>query len=383
MSARLVAEVDLAAIRHNVREIRALVGLRVEVMPVVKADGYGHGAVEVARAAMQSGAEWLGAATTTEGIALRNAFPSVSICVFSPFARDEAEEIAYHRLVPLIGDLESARAISLAAHRIRTAASVHIKVDTGMGRSGVLPEEALRLADHIARMPAIALTGLATHFASAESDPDFTAEQFAIFDRTRKVVQATDAPLRHFHTAASAALIRYPYCRLNLVRPGLLVYGILPRLSEKISIPSFRPALTLKTWIVLLRHLPAGHTVSYSRTHTLARPSRIAVLPVGYGDGYPRDLSNRGSVLVSGQRAPIVGRVCMDVTLADVTDIPEAGVGSETVMIGAQGEQRIGAEEIARLIGTTEHDITTRLTSRVPRVFIGKSPENVARATKS
>jgi alanine racemase len=374
MDARVVAEIDLGAIRQNVGAIRSLVGLRVEVMPVVKADGYGHGAVEVARAALEGGAEWLGVATPAEGIALRKAFPGASICVLSPFARDEAEEIAYHQLVPFVGDLESARALSLSAHRIRSGVCIHMKVDTGMGRSGVLPEEAARLAEYIARMPAITITGLATHFACAESDPDFTSQQLALFHQARKAVEAADAPLRHYHAAASAALLSCPSSRLNLVRPGLLVYGIRPEVPADMPVPPFHPALTLKTRIVLIRTLPAGHTLSYGRTYSLARPSRIAVLPVGYGDGYPRDLSHKGSVLVCGRRVPIVGRICMDVTLADVTDIPDASVGTEAVLIGAQDEERIRVEEIARLIGTTEHDVTTRLTSRVPRVYAHGKP---------
>jgi len=371
MTSRVWAEIDLSAIRQNIDAIRALVGPRVDLMPVVKADAYGHGMREVARAALKAGAEWLGVASVAEGVTLRPLLPDANICVFAPFDPADAEEIACHRLTPFLSNLDGARALSRAAQRLRTSVHVHLEADTGMGRSGVLPDQVAQVAEQVARMPCIHLTGLATHFPSAEDDPAFTARQLETLNQARKKVEAAGAPLRYVHCASSAAILRYPESRLNLVRPGLLLYGILPAVPPETPIPDLRPALTLKTRVVLIRSLPAGHPISYQRTHTLARASRIATLPVGYGDGYPRALGNAGHALLCGRRAPIVGRVCMDVTLADVTDIPEAAVGSEVVLIGAQGQAQIRVEEIARLIGTTEHDVTTRLTPRVPRIYGG------------
>lgn len=369
MEPRVWAEIDLATIRHNVTAIRTHVGLRVDVMPVVKADGYGHGAAEVAQAALEAGAEWLGVATVEEGVALRKLFPAAKICVFAPFQREECPEIVVHRLIPLVSVLEQARNLSQAAQRARSGVQVHLEVDTGMGRSGVLPEHAEGLAKLIARMPSILITGLSTHFPSAESDPIFTAQQLQIFQQVRVAIEATDTRLSPVHCANSAALLRYPACRLDLVRPGLLTYGILPHVPPDTPIPPVRPALALKTRIALIRKLPQGHTISYGRTYALSRPGRIATLPIGYGDGYPRALSNVGHVLVCGRKAPIVGRICMDVTMIDVSDIPEAHVGAEVVLVGKQGEQEIRVEEIARLTQTTEHDVTTRLTARVPRIY--------------
>lgn len=368
MRSRVWAEVDLTAIRRNVEAIRALVGRGVDIMPVVKADAYGHGMMEVADAALRAGVKWLGAATVAEGVALRQRFPDTSICTFAPFSAEEAEEIARHRLTPFLSDLERARVLALAAQRLRTVARAHLEADTGMGRSGVLPDQMLRFVEQAMRMPSLLLTGLATHFPSAEDDPEFTRRQVTALQAIHAAVTSAGAPLTYVHCANSAALLCYPESRQNLVRPGLLLYGILPDVPTQVPLPPLLPALTLKTRIALLRALPAGHSISYQRTYTLARAGRIATLPVGYGDGYPRALSNVGQALVCGRRAPIVGRVCMDVTMIDVTDIPEAAVGTEVVLIGAQGSERIRVEEIARAIGTTPHDVTTRLTARVPRI---------------
>jgi len=339
-------------------------------MPVVKADAYGHGAVEVAREALVAGAEWLGVASVAEGIELRKVFPGAAICIFSPFALDEAEDIAANRLIPFISDLESARALSRAAQRVRTGVRMHIEIDTGMGRNGVSVEGAARLAEHISRMPSVLITGILTHFSAAESDPVLTERQFALFLKARKEIEATDTTLPHLHCAASAAMLRYPLTRLNLVRPGLLTYGIVPAMPPEATVPALKPAMTVKTYIGLVRELPADSTISYGSTFVTSRPSRIAVIQAGYGDGYPRALSNKGSVLICGQRAKIVGRVCMDVTMVDVTDIPNAQVGGEVVLIGQQGDERIRVEEVANLISTTDHDITTRFTARVPRIYV-------------
>jgi alanine racemase len=367
---RVVAEVDLGAIRRNVAAIRDFVGLRVDVMPVVKADAYGHGALPIARTAIEAGAEWIGVATVEEGAAIRKALPAATICLLSPSSTAEAEEIVVQRLVPFVSDVEGARELSKAGQRLRGTARVHLEVDTGMGRSGALPQAVVRLAEHIARMPSILVTGMATHFPSAEDDPEYTERQIALFSTLAEAITSTDTLLNHLHCANSAAILRYPSARFNLVRPGLLVYGIRPGVPDDVPIPEVTPALTLKSQIVLIRSLPAGHTLSYGRTHSLGRASRIATVPVGYGDGYPRALSNVCHVLVCGRRAPVVGSICMDVLLADVSEIPEAELGADVVLIGKQGELRVTAAEMARAAGTTEHDITTRLTQRVPRVYV-------------
>lgn len=368
MEDRVVAEIDLGVIRQNVAELRAHVGLRVDVMAVVKADAYGHGALDVARVAQEAGVEWYGVATVEEGVALRKVLSRPNIAVFSPFAHSDAEEIVLNHLTPFVGDLESAQVLSHAAQKLRAGARIHLEVDTGMGRSGLLPDAASRVSAQIARMSSILVTGMCTHFPSAEDDPEFTAQQLAMFLRTAEAVRATDTVLPHLHCANSAALLQYPASRLNMVRPGLLIYGIIPPVSDGIALPALAPALTLKARISQIRALPAGHTIGYGRTHKLSRSSRVATLAVGYGDGYPRALGNRGHVLIAGKRAPILGRVCMDVTIVDVTDIPQVQIGDQATLIGSQGLQRITVEEIARLTGATEHDVVLRLTQRVRKV---------------
>lgn len=369
MTNRVVAEIDLGAIRSNVSEICGFVGPRVAVMPVVKADAYGHGALEVARVALESGADWLGVATVEEGVTLRKAFSTVNIAVFAPFDYDDAETIVLHRLTTFLSDMEGAMALSRAGQKLRGGARVHLEVDTGMGRSGALPDMAIRITKQVARMPSIIICGLTTHFPSAEDNPDFSMTQLSQFLKTAESVKETDTQLQHLHCANSAALLRYPAARLNMVRPGLLTYGIVPEVPASTPMPLLRPALTLKTHVVLVRALPEGHTISYGKTHVLRRPSLVATLPVGYGDGYPRALGNYGEVLINGQRAPIIGRVCMDVTMVDVTEVPNVEQGTEVVLIGSQGIEQITVEELARSIQTTEHDITTRMTARVPRIY--------------
>jgi alanine racemase len=370
---RVQAEIDLSAIRHNMQLICSLMGLRVSVMPVVKANAYGHGAAEVARAVHAAGAEWLAVATVEEGVSLRKLLPYASICLLSPFSYDLADEIIVNRLTPVVGDLEAARALSRTAQRLRTGIKIHVELDTGMGRSGFLTDLAVKHCEIISRMTSVVITGLCTHFPSAEDDPDFTRAQIASFLMIKKQVEAADILLTQQHCANSAALLRYPESRMNMVRPGLLTYGIHPDIPAEFRIPDLRPALTLKSVIAQVRPLPAGHSISYGRTHTLSEPRRIATVPVGYGDGYPREMGNAGCALVAGRRVPVVGHVCMDVLNLDVTDVPDASVGMEVVLIGAQGEERITVEEIARIVQTTEHEITTRLTARVPRVYLTPS----------
>lgn len=373
MSPRAWAEVDLSAIRENTSSIRAFLRHGAQVMTVVKADGYGHGAVNVARAALESGATWLGVATVDEGVRLRESFPSARICVFAAFLHDESEEVVRNRLIPFLSDVESARVLDAEALRQDAHVEAHLEIDTGMGRSGASVDRPAELAESLASMRRLELTGLATHFPSAENDPDFTRDQLGRFIAATKAITESGLNPNILHAANSAGICAVPESHLDLVRAGLLTYGLRPDLPESIPIPAVRPALSLKARIALIRELPAGSSISYGRTHILKRSSRVATIQIGYGDGYPRELSGKGSVLVAGRRAPILGRICMDVTVADVTEIPEAREGDEAVLIGSQGREQIRVQEIARLIGTTVHDVTTRLTSRVNRVYSGET----------
>jgi alanine racemase len=370
MRERAVSEVKLAVIAANAATIREMVGPNTALMAVVKADAYGHGSVEVSRAALSGGAYALGVATINEAILLRSHFPESPIFVLPPFAPYEAETVFEHQLTPLVSSPEQLDALSAAAKRLNRVVNLHIEIDTGMGRSGVQPDRAFDLAASVMDKEGVSLTGLATHFASSGEDAAYTERQLSVFSEASRAIRSLSSHKLMLHAANSAGVLCHPESRLDMVRTGLLLYGIMPPIANGITVPSLTPAMRVKTQIALIRVLPEGHSISYGQTHTLRRKSRVATIPIGYGDGYPREMSNRGEVLIHGRRAPILGRVCMDVTVVDVTDIPEAVVGDEVVLIGQQGKEQIKAEQIARQIGTTEHEITTRLLPRLARVYV-------------
>ncbi len=383
------AEVDLGAIAHNLKEIRRLVGRGVKVLCAVKADGYGHGAVAVSKTVLKEGADYLGVANLREAIQLREAGIKADILIFGSGLPEEADDIVRHNLTATVCTKEFASALSKKAEREKRAARVHIKVDTGMGRIGVYFEEAVKFTKKVAQLKYLDIEGLYTHFPSAEEkDKTFSLLQIQNFKETIAQLKSEgiDIPLRHM--ANSAAILNLAESYFNLVRPGLILYGIYP--SDEVSRSlELKPALTLKTRIVFLKKVPAGRTISYGRTYTTKRETTIATLPIGYADGYSRFLSNppakeivrragKGEVLIGGKRAPVVGRICMDQTMIDVGHIPHPEIGQEVVLIGrhalsdskhltGQGEDRISVEEIAKRIGTIPHEVVSRLGKRIYR----------------
>ncbi len=378
---RAWAEIDLDAVRSNVSEALSMLGQDRNLLAVVKADAYGHGILQTSKAAIAGGAKWLGVATAAEGVNLREAgvvAPIALICAPCP-TDSEAVAILENNLVPAIGDRFILQALARAAAKLRmpfSAACVHLELDTGCGRSGFLPEEAVE-AWRFATEQGLRINGFATHFADADgSEEDFTLEQWNKFARTRRCLESAGASFEWIHAGNSAATLRIPTLDCNLVRPGLLLYGISPTLPGGSPLElKLRPALSLKARVATVRNLPEGHNISYGLTCALARPSRVATVLIGYGDGYPRRLSNLGEMLVQGRRVPILGRVCMDQTMVDVTDLPEVFPGEIATCIGEDGKEKITVEEIARKIGTTDHEITTALTSRLPRVYVPKERE--------
>ncbi len=359
------ARIDLSAIAANVKVAMRLAG-PAAVMAVVKADAYGHGAVPVAQAALEAGAAWLGVAIPEEGRLLRQAGIRAPVLVLGPVLPSDAELSVRDALDQCVSDLAQIEALQQAAEAQGREAWVHIKVDTGMGRVGFRPEEMPRVAARLGAAPRVRVRALMTHFADAEAaDGAYTAEQLRRFDRAWRACRAAglEPPLRH--AANSAGLLRAPEARFDLVRPGILLYGYPPCGGA----PPLRPALRLSTRILQLKDLPAGAAVSYGRTFVAPRAARVALLPVGYADGWSRLLSNCGQVLVRGRRARIVGRVCMDLTLADVTGIPEVAVGDEVVLLGRQGEEEIGADEVAALQSTISYEVLCTVGARVPRRY--------------
>ena len=364
---RAWAEIDIAVLRANINSIRRAVGPQTAVMAVVKADAYGHGIVEVARGALDAGALWLGVATVDEGISLREAGIQSPIALLCAAVPNEASEILHHTLVPMVGDNALLGALIHAA-KIRNDAiaspPVHLEIDTGMGRSGVLPEQAVPFWKR-ATASGLRVTGLATHFADADGpDEALSVDQMDQFRQTRKALEAAGARFEVVHLNNSAATLRFPGDGGNLVRPGVLIYGIRPQMPASIlrACP-VSPVLALKARVAAVRSLPRGHAISYGATYKLPRDARVATVLIGYGDGYPRRLSNVGSMLLRGKRAPILGRVCMDQTVLDVTEIPDAAPGDIAICIGGEGGENISAEQIAAAIDTTEHEITTAVCS--------------------
>ncbi|HTU00162.1 MAG TPA: alanine racemase [Candidatus Sulfotelmatobacter sp.] len=367
-----VAEIDLAAIAHNVTLAKRLAGSATEVMAVVKADGYGHGALAVARTALSSGATWLGVAAPEEGRLLRQAGILAPILVLGPILPDQAATVVTAELDQCVSDVGQAEALASAARAVGRRARVHLKVDTGMGRVGVQPGELCAAAARLAALPGLHVHALMTHFAEAEAQ-EAAALSGALhrFDAAWRTCRGAGLEVAVRHAANSAALLLHPEARFDLVRPGLMLYGYHPRGAADAAATGLRPALRLRSAITQLKDLPAGASVSYGGTFVAPRAVRIAVVPIGYADGWGRLLSNRGQALVRGRRIPMVGRVCMDMTLLDVTDCPEARVGDEVVLLGRQGAEAVGADDVAALQGTISYEVLARIGPRIPRRYDG------------
>jgi len=364
------AVVDLDAIQHNLGLVRRIVGPKVQIMAAVKADAYGHGIVEVSQALLAAGADWLGVGSAWEGKRLREAGIDAPILVLGPTLIRESPLIISYRLSQAISSYELAEALSAEAQRQSQEVGIHLKVDSGMGRLGMRPEEALPLCKGLARLPRLRLEGLMTHFAVAhEKDKGFTRAQLDSFQQTALVLRQEGFHFDLHHAANSAAIIDLPQSHLDMVRPGIMLYGYFPSSEVSRAIP-LRPALTFRTEIGHLKSLQPGESVSYGRQFVASRPTRVAILPVGYADGYHRGLSRRAQVILHGQIAPVIGVICMDMTAVDVTEIPEARVGDEVILFGRQGDAQVSAEQVASWLNTIPYEVLTGIGSRVERVYV-------------
>ena len=362
------AEIDLTAIRDNLRTLRERVGPQVKILGVVKADAYGHGAVEVSRTLEAAGIDMLGVALAEEGVELRSEGARAPILVMAPIRADDVAGALEFDLTPTVDGPATAAEVETRAAELDCTAAVHLKIDTGMNRLGVRAEDAADAAAAIGRMEHLALEGAYTHFACADREGDTTTgEQLARFraalDGLRGV--GTEPPL--VHAANSSALLTLPESHFAMVRPGLALYGVHPcRAAEGVPL---RPALALVTRVACLKRVPTGEGVSYGHRWRAERESLLGVLPVGYGDGYPRALSDGGRVRAAGRLVPVVGTVCMDATMVDLTDVPEARPGLEVTLIEAESAGPIGAAAVAEVAGTIPYEILTGIGKRVPRVY--------------
>lgn len=346
----------------------------MKILTVVKADAYGHGLKQIAALLMQSGTDVFGVANLAEAAAIRRVGKGWPILMLGTLLPDEMETAIKDHVRATISSIEQATALSQAATRLQKTATVHVKIDTGMGRLGARPEDALALLRDVAALPGLTLEGLYTHYASAEDDTPFSQSQATRFQSVIRDVAAAGIEIPLIHANNSAALLHQPDTTFQLVRPGLLVYGIVPE-GSRADLAGlrkfFQPTLSLKCRVGFVKEIRKGDSLSYGRTFTASRKMKIATLTAGYGDGYLRAGSNRAEVLIQGRRCEVLGRITMDQTLVDVSKLASVHVGDEAVLIGSQKAETISATELATWCGTIPWEILTAITYRVPRLYRG------------
>jgi len=370
------AEINLKNIKFNVGSIKKIVGRSVDILAVVKADAYGHGLKQVAKTLEQTAVKIFGVATIEEGIELRLAGIKKDILILgSTYPFSNFSEVIKYNLTPTIASISGLEFFNkfanfknkqslLFADAHNKKLPFHLKIDTGMARLGISPKTFISLVEKIKNLKNIYIDGIYSHLACASENENFTKKQINDFEKLSREI-----PVRYKHIAASAAIIRYKSSHFNLVRPGLLIYGLKPSEFSN-SLIQVRPALSLKTKIVYLKTVPKKTSISYCRTFITDRVSKIATIPVGYADGFLRCNSNNAKVLVHGEKASVVGRVCMDMTMVDVTGIKNVVVGDDVIIIGTQGNEKISAENIAKRCKTINYEVVTSISKRVPRVYI-------------
>lgn len=358
-----VAEIDLKKLARNLRKVRGQVKQSADLLAIVKANAYGHGAVKIGQFIEENKlAQWLGVASIEEGIVLREAGIKTPILVLGSIYPFEAFEYAVkYDLAVTIASLAAAQSVCHIAEKLGKKAICHLKQETGMGRIGMRRGGTMKAAEFLHKNPYAVLDGLYSHLSSVETDPHFTEQQIGYFRDTLTGLELKNIVVPHIHIDASAAIAARPDAHYTLVRPGHSIYGLEP---------GYEPVLSLKTRIVYVKDIPAGFSISYNRSFIATRPMKVATLPLGYGDGYMRALSNKADVLIRGQRCRVLGNVTMDMLMADVTDVPGVCVGDEVVAVGRQGSEEITLAELANLAGTIDYEICTQLNARVPRIYL-------------
>jgi len=362
-------EIDLDAAKYNLARARSIVPPGVGLLFVVKADAYGHGAVRISRLAEECGVDILGVATLDEGRELRKAGIQLPILILSPVLPQEIEGVLENRLAATASSFEFVEEASVIASRLGTVCTLHVEIDTGMGRAGIAQASAFETISRMKSLPGIKLEGIFTHFPASDSDADFTTDQIGAFTGIVDRLRASGIDFRYVHSANSAAILNFPASHFNLVRPGLLVYGHAPSIVLKDSIDVI-PVMSFKARLVLVRDMPGGSSISYGRTYIAPGPMKMGVVPVGYGHGLSHRLSNKGQVLFRGKRVNVIGRVTMDMTMLDLSGFADAAVGEEIVIFGRQGSEAITADDVARWDETLNYEVLCRISKRVARVYI-------------
>ncbi len=360
------AVVDLGAIAYNISEIRKRIGKKRDLMAVVKADGYGHGSVEVSRTALTNGANCLGVAIPEEGQQLREAGIDVPILVLGLIQPEEAYKIVDSGLEQAISSLELAEALDQISSKVGTRINAHIKLDTGMGRVGLLPKDAVAFAKRASRFKNLNIKGIFSHFSCADDvDKTFAKKQIEVFNRLVRDIEASGIKIPKKHIANSAGILDLPESFCDLVRPGIMIYGLYPSAEVGHSI-ELKPAMAFLTKVIFVKWVSPGCPISYGRTFVTQKEAMVATLPVGYADGYNRLLSGRGEVLIKGHRVALVGRICMDMCMIDVSEVKNVQPGDEVILFG----KGLSVDEIAEKIGTINYEVVCAVGKRVPRVYV-------------
>jgi alanine racemase len=367
-------EVDLGHFAANWAEMRRLVGPDVKILQVVKADAYGHGAIEISNAALRNGASALGVANADEGVQLRVSGITAPVLILSPATGSEIDQIIKYNLTPSVSDLAFAAEFQEKALKAGIRAPLHVEVDTGMGRGGTIQTEACRTIREVSSFPNLLLEGIFTHFSESEILSCYNDLQWQAFRELLNKLETDGIRIPIRHISNSGAILNYPDCHLDMVRPGIISYGIHPSPATSAK-AALNPVMSFKTRVVLVKEFPEGYGIGYGRTFITRRPTRIATIPVGYGDGLGWPLSNQGEALIRGKRVPIAGRISMDMCTLDISRVPECAVGDEVVLMGEQGGERITADGIAAKVHSISYEILCALGKRAPRVFLqqGKS----------
>ena len=373
------AEINLKAFKHNLQNLKTVLGSKTDIMAVIKADAYGHGALPCAKAAIESGVGYLGAGVIEEGIELRKNGIKGPVLILGGIFPDEVTDLVHHNLSTILHTPHLAEALSKEGKKQGKTVNIHIKVDTGMNRLGVLPENLLALTEKISSLPNLKIEALSTHFSSADDeDLTITNQQIELFKKALNKLKKTGIIPPLTHLANTSALFRFTESHSKMVRPGLILYGALPspilnpvveNFCRNENLENFEPVMQWKSRIILLKSVQKGQALSYSRKYFTQKDSRIATLPIGYADGLPRRLSNNMEVLVKGRRVPQVGTICMDMILIDVSKVPDVQIGDEVVIFGKQGEEVIQVEELAQKADTIPYEILCNIGKRVPRTY--------------
>jgi len=360
------AEINLGNLAYNFNQIKSLLASKTKIMVTIKADAYGHGLIPVAKKLASCGVDYLGVASIDEGIKLREAGISLPILVLGMALKRDVDPAFQYNLIPTVCSKDLAIALNNRARQEKRVINVHVKIDTGMGRIGVMYDDAAAFINKIHKLKFLNIEGLFTHFAFADMNRKFTLYQIDLFERLIAKLNKRGINVPLLHAANSMGIIGYKNAHFNMVRPGLVIYGLYPKGGLRLKL---KPVLSLKTKVVYFKKVPKGQGISYGHTYVTKKNTTIVTLPIGYGDGYPRNLSNLAPVLIRGRLFRVSGRVCMDQIMVDVGNLP-VRICDEVVLIGSQCKNKISVEELARLCGTIPYEIVCGLGSRIPRIYI-------------